>query len=71
MLTKKHFEFLADWIARNTALTAGNPMFAQRNAERQTELTALSLALIAFDGNPRFDRARFEARIAELAGRYV
>lgn len=67
-MSKKHFEFLADWIARNTQ-PAGR--FTADQTDLRPAYTALALALITFDGNERFDRARFEARIAELAGRYV
>lgn len=98
MLTKKHFEFLADHIARNSAPTLRfNPFAADnqfgtclscnadvvlgeaeahaRNCDAvqadRTLMTNVALALIQFDGNPRFDRERFEHRVAELASRYV
>lgn len=58
-MSKKHYEFMADWIARNA-----------RNVEEQRLLVAFSLAVIAHDGNPRFERARFENRIGDLMEKY-
>ena len=58
-MTRKHYEFMADWIARNAT------------SERDRWLlTGLALATIKADGNPRFDRVRFERRIADLTLAY-
>jgi hypothetical protein len=60
-MTKKHFEWAADWLARDAA--NGTP--ADENAGARRFATALFETF-----NPRFDRGRFERRYAELLDAY-
>ena len=57
-MTRKHFEFMADWIALNT------------DAGDEQEL-AVDLAIATGTKfNPRSDRSRFVDRVNELRARY-
>lgn len=56
-LTKKHFEYMAKWIATETAPNSDERQLAER----------YSKDLIREFGSPHFDMERFEAKVDQLS----
>lgn len=59
MTSRKDYQFAADWLARDAA-----------NGNDNSGAVRFAIAFFSQD-NPRFDRARFEARLNELLRTYT